>query len=181
MMKNTRVPCDTGMALTSEAVDRGGKRAVPCRWRVLALSSLGLVTVAGCMPDVSGQIAQANAMAAQAQAAAQSRVDGALTVNSSPYSVTHCLSGQLSGFNGVDVLGVDGSRVRLVEEVDGSETVIQMGTGATPVTMKACGKIDVQPANVVVNGVRVVRGTAQMDCTSGELHVAGNVTFQCGT
>jgi hypothetical protein len=139
------------------------------------------------MPDVSGQIqqsnnmvAQANSMVAQAQQAAQSRIDGSLSVNAAPFSPTHCMSGQLAGFNGVDVLGVDGSRLRLVQEVDGSSTVIQMGTGATPVTMKACGKIDVQPSNITINGVRVMRGTAQLDCTSGQLHVAGNVSLQCG-
>jgi hypothetical protein len=147
---------------------------------VSAVSVSALFAVA-CMPDVSGQIQAAQQAAAQAQQAAQSKVDGSLTVNSSPFSVTHCTSGQLSGFNGVDVLGVDGSRLRLVEEVDGSETVIQMGTGAQPVTMKGCGKIDVEPSNVSVNGVRVLRGSAQMDCTEGALHVAGNVTFQCGT
>jgi hypothetical protein len=125
------------------------------------------------MPDVNAQVAAAHA-------AAQWKFEGPLTVNSAAVSVTHCTSGQLMGFNGVDVLTIDGSRLRLVQEVDGSGTVIRLGTGANPVTMKACGKIDVQPSNVSVNGVRVLRGSAQLDCTSDGLHVAGNVTFQCG-
>jgi hypothetical protein len=155
----------------------------PATVRVLSALAVAapLLLAAACMPDVSGQIAQAQQAAAQAQQAAQSKVDGTITVNSAPFSVTSCMSGQLSGFNGVDVLSVDGSRLRLVEEVDGTETVIQMGTGAQPVTMKGCGKIDVQPSNVSINGVRVLRGTAQMDCTEGALHVAGSVSFQCGT
>lgn len=150
------------------------------------------------MPDTSAQVQQSQAMAnAQIQqsqamanavitqanaamAASQPHIEGSLTVNGNPFALTRCITGQFSGFNGVDVMTVDSSRLRLVQEVDGSGTVIQMGTGAAPVTMKGCAKINVQPSNMTVNGVRILSGTAQVDCTSGPLHVAGNVTFQCG-
>jgi len=146
------------------------------RWTALALASAALVGTA-CAPDVSVQIQQANETVAQA---AESHVDGPISVNAAPFSPSRCLSGQLAGFSGVDVLGIDGSRLRLVQEADGSGTVVQTGMGATPVTMKGCGRIEVRPTGAMVDGVRVVRGTAQLDCTAGDLHVAGDVTFQCG-
>jgi hypothetical protein len=159
---------------------------------ILLTLPLSLLCACFHVPDVNAQVQQAqqnanaamanaNAMIANAQALSQSRVDGSVTVNNQPFSPTKCISGSIQGFNGADLMAVDGSRLRIVQEVDGSETVIQMGTGSNPVTLKACGKIDLQSTGVMVNGIRVVRGTAQIDCSAGSLHVAGNVSFQCGT
>jgi hypothetical protein len=134
---------------------------------------------AACMPDVSGQIQQANQMVQQAQAAAQPRVTGTLQINSAPFPIMRCMSGQLTGFNGIDVMGSDASRVRLVSEVDGTTTAIYFAPAGVATSMKSCGAVQVQPTGITINGVRVVQGSAQLDCTKDTLHVAGNFTFQC--
>jgi hypothetical protein len=142
----------------SDQIQQSQKIAQQARANALQAQAAGMAQVQQAQSMVQ-------AVVQQAQAASQSHVDGALSLNAAPYTVARCVSGQLTGFNGVDVMGVDGSRLRLVKELDGSGTVIHMGTAANPVTMKACSKIDVQPANVSVNDVRVLRGSAQVDCT----------------
>ncbi len=146
---------------------------------ILVAASLAAFGAPACMPDVSGQIQQAQNMVQQAQAAAQPRVNGTIQVNSAPFPTLRCSSGQLAGFNGIEVSGGDASRIRLVSEVDGSSTVVYFPAGGSSTAMKSCGTVQVQPTGLTVNGVRAVTGTAQFDCTASAVHIAGNFSFQC--
>lgn len=140
----------------------------------LLILAASTIAIAACMPDVNARVEAAKAKAA-------SRVDGAFHVNDAAFPVARCSSGQQAGFNGVDALGSDGSKIRLVAETDGTSTVIYFPPGAsTSTTFKACSKLSVQPTGTSINGVSVMAGNAQLDCKNDTLHVDGSASFQCG-
>ena len=148
----------------------------------LLLAPLILLATA-CFPDVNAQIQQANASVARAVQAAQTgQVSGTLNVNATPYPAIRCSAGQANGFNGVDVYGSDGSRIRFVAEVDGTSSVIYFtpAAGAAGVTMKGCSTLNVRPSGVVVNGVAMVNGNAKVACQAGAVRIDGFIGFGCG-
>ncbi len=139
------------------------------------LCGLGaLVFLCACFPDVNG-------IMARARAATQSQVNGAFHANGAVFPLRRCASGAQSGFNGVDVLGSDASRNRLVSEVDGTGTVIYFPPGgATSTTMKGCAQLALQRTGAAINGVAVIAGTVQLNCRGSGVQVDGAGSFQCG-
>src|SRR5271166_1772983 len=108
------------------------RRGIP-----LALAFL----LAGCFSDSAELDRQEAEDRLAARAASQARVDGVLRVNDAPMSFEGCSTGDRSGFQGVELKGKDGGRLRLVHEADGSWSVIGMPVRADAITMKDCGKI----------------------------------------
>ncbi len=142
---------------------------------VLAASALA---VAACgNPEWQRQAAEAQAAVASIDRA---RLDGALRVNGAPFPFATCLSGDVGGYRGVELESRDGSKLRLVQEVDGTGTVIRTGTGEAPVTIKACGTVAVERLPEGHDGLYAAQGIARLDCGAGGLHVEGSVSFRCG-
>jgi hypothetical protein len=153
------------------------------RARVVQVSSglaLASVPTLACWPGNS-EWGQENAAAQAAiRDINRSSMEGALRVDDAPFPFDYCLSGDAVGLQGVELEGTDGSRLRLVQEADGTGTVIRMPTGAAPVTMKSCGTVAVERLREGQDGRYAFRGVARVDCASGASRVAGSVSFRCG-
>jgi hypothetical protein len=133
--------------------------------------------VAGCADDgARWQKLTAQAWA-ERDAMNQSHMDGELRLNEAPFRFRTCTPGG-GAFRGVELEGADGARLRLVAEDDGRGSVIQLRTDAEPRSIRACGKIALEPSRPT-SDARGLRGVARLDCTSGALRVTGSVSFNC--
>jgi hypothetical protein len=112
---------------------------------------------------------------AEREAMNQSHMEGELRLNEAPFRLRTCTPGD-GAFRGVELEGADGDRLRLVTEDDGRGSVIHLRTGAEPRSIRACGKIALEPSRPTTDA-RGSRGVARLDCASGALRVTGSVSF----
>jgi hypothetical protein len=112
-----------------------------------------------------------------ALAGCTAKLTGDITLDGQPFELSGCRSGQPSGFAGVDLVGKDGRRLRLVAQPDGSSHAYLLADG-TPTDLGPCGGLTIETQNSTVNDVRNVKGTATLSCNAGGHQVGGRVTFE---
>ncbi|MBK8259375.1 MAG: hypothetical protein IPK82_42810 [Polyangiaceae bacterium] len=112
-------------------------------------------------------------------AGCQAKLSSSVTVDGKPFSAESCRSGQAAGFTGVDLVGTDGSRLRLVTMPNGQAAAHIFAPGAaTSTELGACGPFTVERQNSQINDIYNVKGTATLSCTSGGHSVSGTITFE---
>jgi hypothetical protein len=91
-----------------------------------------------------------------------------------------CSNGATQGYNGAEIRGADGTRVRLVSEVDGGSKVIVFRPGAERgVVLEGCSRVDMTQSTSRRGGS--VRGRASVLCDDKGIHVEGTVLLgSCG-
>jgi hypothetical protein len=91
-----------------------------------------------------------------------------------------CASGASQGYHGAEVRTLDGTRVRLVSEVDGASKVIVFRPGAERgVTLEGCSRVEMVQSTSRHGGS--VRGRASVLCDDKGVRVEGTVLLgSCG-
>src|SRR5260370_28668216 len=66
-----------------------------------------------------------------------------LTIDGARFQLEGCSNGAAQGYHGAELRGIDGTRVRLVSEVDGASKVIVFRPGAERgVVLEGCSRVD---------------------------------------
>jgi hypothetical protein len=102
-----------------------------------------------------------------------------LTVDGAPFPAASCRSGETSGFPGVELADVQGRRLRLAQNVDGTLAAAYFSAGsASGENLNACGTVSIQRGFGVVNGARNLEGSATLACRTEKHQVQGTVRFE---
>ena len=106
-----------------------------------------------------------------------------LAIDGEAWTATACQSGEVFGFEGVQLEGADGRRVRLHVQPDGKAEVIVMQAGQTTGTsLGACAEVAFERTGLTINDVVALEGGGQVACTGGEVSVEGEVAVSnCAT
>ena len=103
---------------------------------------------------------------------------GSVLIDSKPFNITSCRSGQASSFSGVDLFADDGSKLRLVYDPTGQARVVLFGTNAVGVEVGLCGPFQIEQQSSKINQVYNIRGSATLSCTANGRSVSGQITFE---
>lgn len=99
-----------------------------------------------------------------------------LTVDGSPWAVDTCTSGAALGFDGVELTGTDGSRLRFATRPDGTADVIYLVAGSTTgPNLGNCAVMAFNQTNLTINDVKALQGGGTVSCSGGDHAVDGLV------
>lgn len=119
--------------------------------------SLGLCLLASCTAKLSGQI----------------------TLDGNPFSPTACRSGQANGFHGVDLIGKDNARLRLVQHPSSqAEVYVFAPNSDTGIYLGLCGPMSMKQQNSRINDIHNQEGKATLDCSREGHKVVGSISFE---
>jgi hypothetical protein len=100
-----------------------------------------------------------------------------LTIDGAPFRLEKCTSGASQGFHGAELVGVDGTRVRLVAEVDGSSKVIVFRPFTERgVVLEGCSRVEMESR--VSRYATHVRGRASVLCDDKGTRIEGTALLQ---
>ena len=103
-----------------------------------------------------------------------SKVD--LWLDGAPFHARSCKAGSSSGFLGFDLTGEDGTRVRIVSELDGASKVIVFRNGAERgITLVDCSRADMHEQRGKYSSS--VHGRASMKCEAAGVRIEGTVLY----
>lgn len=106
------------------------------------------------------------------------KIEGAVTIDDRSFPIEGCESGQRNGFAGVDFLGRDGRRLRVVQTRTGTQQVLLFDGETAGKDLGPCGSLTIERQTSTVNEITNVRGQAQLDCASNGHRVKGSVRFE---
>jgi hypothetical protein len=107
------------------------------------------------------------------------KLNGQVSVDGKPFTITSCRSGQPTGFAGVDLGDDTGHRLRLVYTPDGqSEAYWFSPENKTAESLGKCGPLALEKQSSTINNVTNVRGRAVLECTSAGHAVKGTIEFE---
>jgi len=103
-----------------------------------------------------------------------------LAIDGARFRLDGCSNGATQGYNGAEIRAVDGTRVRLVSEVDGASKIIVFRPGAERgVTLEGCSRVEMTQSTSRHGGS--VRGRASVLCDEKGVRVEGTVLLgSCG-
>lgn len=136
------------------------------------------------MPRPTAPLILVSAALALACGGLAADVDGtSLTVDGSAWAVETCTNGQVRGFPGIELSGVDGSRLRFATQPDGTVEVFYLSPGATTgASLGVCGAMAFEQTGLTVNDVKGLRGGGSVACEGGAHSVTGVVQVdRCAT
>jgi hypothetical protein len=111
--------------------------------------------------------------------ACTSKVEGSLEVDGAPFAIDECRSGQALGFNGIQLNGKDGRRVRMLAMADGTTNVALFGKdAAVGDQLGQCGTLAVKAQNSRINSINNLEGSAHLDCAAFGHSVVGKIKFE---
>jgi hypothetical protein len=97
-----------------------------------------------------------------------------LTLDGARFQLVACTDGASHGFHGAELTGADGTRVRLVSEVDGAAKVIVFPPGAERgVVLEGCSRIEMVQS--VSRRSSHVHGRASVLCDDKGTRIEGTV------
>lgn len=105
-----------------------------------------------------------------------------VSVGGQPWPVELCESGAVYGFEGIQLQGSDGRRLRIVTQADGTAEVVLFDVGApTGTSFGNCATAAFTTTGLTVNDIVALQGAATLTCT-GEPTVDGAVQVdRCAT
>jgi len=107
------------------------------------------------------------------------KLSGSITLDGKAFSPESCRSGQASGFNGVDLVGGDGTKLRLVSLPNGQSSALLFPAGAaTAIELGSCGTFSVERQNSQINEIHNVKGSATLSCSVDGHSAAGSASFE---
>jgi hypothetical protein len=99
-----------------------------------------------------------------------------LTLDGDPWPVESCTNGAPKGFAGIELVGVDANRLRIVTHPTGSAEVIYFAPGSEKGnSMGQCGTASFEEGNIEVNGVKGLNGGGAFDCKKGKHSLQGAI------
>jgi hypothetical protein len=112
-------------------------------------------------------------------AGCESKLSGSISLDGKAFSPASCRSGQVSGFTGVDLVGADGTKLRLVSLPNGKSSAFLFPAGAaTAIELGSCGAFAVERQNSQINKIYNVKGSATLSCSVDGHSAAGSASFE---
>lgn len=105
-----------------------------------------------------------------------------LTIDGAGWQVETCESGAVHNFNGIQLTGTDGRRVRLETRPDGTAQVYLLEAGATTgADLGSCATGAFETTGLTVNDIVALQGQATLAC-DGDTKMMGTVQVdRCAT
>ena len=95
------------------------------------------------------------------------------------WQVEGCESGQPMGFSGIELKGLDRSRIRLVSNPTGTGNVIYFAADSqTGRDLGACAVVAFEEGNLTINEVKSLNGGGTVDCKGGKRSLTGTVAVK---
>lgn len=111
-------------------------------------------------------------------AACSNKLEGKITVDGKAFELKSCRSGAVYGFTGVELSSKNSGKLRVAATPTGQGSAFYMPAGSKKgVALGPCGTFEVSRQSSEINGVKNVKGKANLDCTLGGHTVKGNVKF----
>lgn len=106
-------------------------------------------------------------------------VTGSVVVDDVPFVAADCRSAAAYGGWGVEVSDLEGRRLRMGANLDGSLGVALFQPGAAQGEyLSSCGAIEVQSQHSRVNGIVNLEGSATFSCDARGHRIFGRITFE---
>jgi hypothetical protein len=100
-----------------------------------------------------------------------------LKLDDQPFQLASCASGRPDGFHGAELRGQDGTRIRLVSEIDGSSEVVVFRPGQDEgVVLKHCSRMEIKELSS--RSSSSIRGRARILCFEQNIHLEGTVILE---
>jgi len=100
-----------------------------------------------------------------------------LTIDGMPFEMKECSNGASEGFHGAELRGTDGTRVRLVSELDGASKVVVFRPGAEQgVILEGCSRVEMKESTSRHSSS--VRGRASVRCEDKGTRIEGTVLLE---
>lgn len=108
----------------------------------------------------------------------QAKLRGAFILNGQTFQPTSCRSGEVSSFQGVDLINADGAIIRVVQTPMNIPQVLYLQNENSPATpLGTCGTMSFRRTNTRINNVYNVEGSASLQC-AGPMNLSGTVRFE---
>lgn len=99
-----------------------------------------------------------------------------LTLDGAPWPVDLCTSGEAVGFDGIELTGTDGSRLRFETNPSGTADVYYLAPGASSGPhLGACATAAFNRTGLTVNDIVALEGGGTVACEGGEHSLSGTV------
>jgi hypothetical protein len=112
-----------------------------------------------------------------ASAGCSNKISGDLELNGKRLVIDSCRNGKIYNFRGVELVGQDGTRLRIAATQTGEGDVAVLPPGGTGKQVGPCGRFEISDQNSEINDVKNVEGSATLDCKLGDVTIKGTVTF----